>query len=234
MLDGQGQSPVQTLELVVHRDPQGLKNPRRRMHLEIGAARYPAHAGSQLGSRGERTAAHDLPGHPSGVGLLAVSGKDPGQFVLGRRVHQIRGRGARRWVHSHVERPRMREREAPFRRVELHAGNPEIEKDHVELRQAVPRQGAVESFLQQDESSPLGFQAPTRKGEGFWVAIYTVENSVRSDGLKKGTTVASEAQRTVKNPIPRLRDEQPKGGFEHDRNVPDLTSYARNRLTHRL
>ena len=66
-----------------------------------------------------RAASHDRRGDLSGLGLLAVLGKDAAQLTPLPGVHDVARRDAKVWVGAHVQRAFRAEAEAALRVSEL-------------------------------------------------------------------------------------------------------------------
>jgi hypothetical protein len=127
------QSRLDLAELIVDGDSQALKRSRRDMNVaRPGLARdRRLHGGAQIARGAERAPRHYELCDPTRPTLLPVLAEDP--FELGGAVlidDACRGElGAR--VHAHVQRSLGAEAEAALGRVELGAGDPEIEEDQV-------------------------------------------------------------------------------------------------------
>src|SRR5262249_911954 len=114
------QEAIDTLQLLVHRDPERLEDPRGRM--DAGAASWDRllDQRGQLegGSNGRATPAlHDGPGDPPGASFVGILVEDARQLLFVRRPDRRRRAAAAGAIHAHVERLVTLEREpAPFGR----------------------------------------------------------------------------------------------------------------------
>ena len=134
--------PPQHGQLVVDLHPQGLERP-------LGGVPAGATSGSRdLGveqldecCRGGEglglTAPDDRAGDLAGELLLAVVAQDPGEVTGAVGVQDVRGAGAGRLVHPHVEGRVDRVGEASLGDVELHRGDAEVEEHCVDRGQAL-------------------------------------------------------------------------------------------------
>ena len=155
-----GGQPLRELaELVVDVEAQRLERARRRMDV-AGPAMH--HAGDDVG---ERAGGRDRPfaarrddgaGDGAGAALLAEEKDDVGEVALGGLRDHV-GRRRTGGAHAHVERPVEPEREAAFRRVELHGRHADIEHDAVDRRDPEIAGNAVErSKFAADEGQAAG------------------------------------------------------------------------------
>ena len=117
---GLGERRLELSQLVVHLDPQGLKDACGRVALAANGGRHGGgdHIG-QLGGGGERTGPHDGPGDAPGQPPLPVLPEEGRQGRLGEFVDQLTGGRPRRLVHPHVEVAVAAVREAALGQVEL-------------------------------------------------------------------------------------------------------------------
>ena len=116
------QEALEALQLAIHPDAKGLERAGGRVD-PLAPPRHDApDDGGQLTGRpegGAQPRRHNRAGHPARVTLLTVLVDDIRQFLLVARVEQVRGRGAARAVHAHVERLVAPEAEPTAVRVEL-------------------------------------------------------------------------------------------------------------------
>jgi len=126
-------------ELVVDRDPDALKGPRRDVDVaRPGRARDGGFDGlREVAGGAERAPRHDELCDPAGPTFFAVPPQDALELGPVVRVYDL-GRGELGgWVHPHVERPFGAKAESARRVVELRAGQTEVEEDEVRRLEAV-------------------------------------------------------------------------------------------------
>src|SRR5436190_12572659 len=129
---------LERAELVVDRDAQRLEDAFRRMSVsEAGRGGNRGldrlHKVARPLERLLLAAAHDRLRNLPGVALLAVPLEDRRQVTFVRFVHDAGGADVGGRIHAHVERRVRRVREAPFRTVDLHRRDAEVEQDRVGL-----------------------------------------------------------------------------------------------------
>src|SRR5690606_35072240 len=128
-----GQRPLELLQLLVHRDPQRLEDPRLVLHTET-CAEDSLQDLQQVVARPERllpTPLHHLRRQPPRTPLLTVTPEHLRQLRLRGLVQQLRRRalphpGFTR--HAHVQRHTRAERESSRGLVHLPRGDPEVQQ----------------------------------------------------------------------------------------------------------
>ena len=168
------------------------------------------------------TAPDDCARDLAGVALLAVPLEDQAELSLVRLVHELAGRELGGAVHPHVERRVGGVREAPFRAVELHRGDAEVEQDRVRL-------DVVGSELVQDERE-LPAEEPGLDAAGRGLEAVEVDAGVRvavdRDQLPLAAEVGGEqarmparAERAVDDGLARAHVEELAHLLREDGNV---------------
>ena len=158
---GGGQPALELAHLVVHRHPQRLEGPGRRVARPLAPALGPGDHGGQ-GARGRQgcggAGLDDGAGDRPRLRLVAQREQKPGQLGLAQLVDEVGGtRPAAR--HAHVQGPVDLEREAALALVELEGRDAEIEDDAVDRAHADRREGLAhlaEWGMEDREGGALG------------------------------------------------------------------------------
>ena len=147
-----------------------------------------------------RSASHDRRGDLSGLGLLAVLGKDAAEIARGPAVHDVGRSEAKVRVGTHIQRASRAKAEAPLFVGKLERAEPEIQEDAVD-RCEVVRAGHVvkkrEVGTDEDGAIAEARELLCRGGKRLGIAVDPEELSARPASLEDGRGVASGADRTV-------------------------------------
>ena len=107
---GRGQGGLELAELVVDLNAQGLEDPAGGVALPAGRRRHRRrHDFGQLPRGGQWPGFHDGTGDTPGQTSLSVLPEQRRQVLYRQGVDDVGGSGARRRVHTHVERPVLTE-----------------------------------------------------------------------------------------------------------------------------
>ena len=143
------EAALESAELVVERDANGLERARRGMNAARSVpARMRRDESRELPRRRQRrrrARAHDRGCDLPRARLLAVAEQHVGELVLRRRrASHSAAVGPLRSVHPHVQGSVVREAETALRLIQLRRGDPEVEEDPGEAAFAEPwcRDGA--------------------------------------------------------------------------------------------
>ena len=168
-----GEAVRKLRHLVVDEQPERLERAGGRMDVAGPPVHHASHdVGERPGGRDRSFAArrHDGAGDGAGAALLAQEVNDIGEVALAAfRDHVGRGRAC--GAHAHVEGAVEAEREAAFRRVELHGGDAEVEHDAVDgfdpeiARDAIER---GEFALHQCQAPGCGLDLRPRRRQSPW------------------------------------------------------------------
>jgi hypothetical protein len=225
-----GQGPIESAELVVHLDPQGLERPLGRVTPGTpgsGGDRL-AHQLCQAGGRRDGCRAAlplDGLGDPAGEPLLAVLPKDPAELDHGVRVDHIGRSSSRRRVHPHVQERVAGVSEAAIVGVELERGDPEVEQHPVDAVDPEVVEDLGEGVIDGvDDRDPVAVRSQPMIGpsQRLGVAVDADQPDVGMAGQQCGG-VAAEAEGRVddngrRNPSDRI--EQLENPLKHDGDVP--------------
>ena len=203
------QPAFQRTDLVVHRDPQRLKNLRRRMRLFSAARREPLDQFRQLPRRLKfplRAVVNNRPGKPPRLAFVAKFPKNLRQFFRARAVHQIRRRQRLPVVHPHVQRAVLLETEPAFRRIQLRRTHAQIQQHAVATRRRNPsghfRKIAAPDFK---PSGKFFRQPPFCRFNRGAIAIAPRQPSSRRTRGQNARRVSSPTERPVGVTAARLR-----------------------------
>jgi hypothetical protein len=137
---GRDETLLKIRELIVHRDAQCLEDARRgidRARTLLFDAEDETAEIVGLQERLARTAPHDGRRDATGFGFFAVAHEDVAQVFLLPAVHDVGRRLFQSRVGAHVQGSRRAEAEAALWIGELDGREAEIEKDAVDLVEAV-------------------------------------------------------------------------------------------------
>lgn len=124
---------LQDGNLLIHRDPQGLKCPGSTMNpsMAVCGRHGVAYRGGKVRGRAQRaigSCANDGTSDSPGVPLLAISINHVGQLPFRQLIDKLSGCPAGPSVHSHVQRPLEAEAEPPRRIGQLHRRHTQVEE----------------------------------------------------------------------------------------------------------
>ena len=201
---GGDETLLEIRKLVVHRDAQRLEDTRGG----IGPAPallllHTEHESSEVVCREERlarTAAHDRGGYARRFGLLAVAREDVAKVVLIPAVHDVRRRDGESWIGAHVQRSFRAKAEAPLRVRELDRREAKIEKDAVELVEAVTAGQDVakrEVALSEDGAVAEAREDAVRLCERCGIDVEPEKAAIRRAPIEDGFGMPSPTDRAV-------------------------------------
>ena len=201
--EGGREALAQVRELVVHRDAQRLEDARCRIHC-ARSLRFDAEDETteivSLQERLARAASHDGRGDAPRLGLLAVAHEDVAQVFLLPAVHDVGRLLFQSRIGAHVQGSRRAEAEAPRVIGELDGRETEIEKDAVDLVEAVTAGHDVEKrevVLSKDGTiAKPGKDAP-RLFERCGIDVETEEAAGRRGAVEDRLRVSSPTDRAV-------------------------------------
>src|ERR1041385_5115433 len=139
---------LQRTNFIVHRDPQRLKNFRRRMRFAAVPRRQSLDQFGQLPRRLKRlllAILHDRSRESPRLALPAKFPENSRQFVRARFVHQPRRRQRLPRVHPHIQRPVRLKTEAALRPIQLGRTHAQVQQHSVAtaLRHPIRQLGKI-------------------------------------------------------------------------------------------
>ena len=149
-----------------------------------------------------RATPHDGRRDAAGLRLLAVLGEDATQLTLSPAVHDVgrRWSAADVWVGAHVQRARRAKAEASLRVRELDRREAEIEKDAVDLVEAVVAGHDVanrEVGMDEDRATWEPREDATGFGQGCGIDVEPEETAGRRGAVEDGLGMASPTDRAI-------------------------------------
>ena len=145
-------------------------------------------------------APHDRRGDPRRFRLFAVAREDVAEVVLIPAVHDVRRRDPKSWVGSHVQRSFRAKAEAPLRVRELDRREAKIEKDSVELVEAVTAGQDVakrEVALSEDGAVAEAREDAVRLCERCGIDVEPEKAAIRRAPIEDGFGMPSPTDRAV-------------------------------------
>ena len=147
-----------------------------------------------------RAAAHDGGRDATGLGLLAELREHAAETLVVPGVHDVCRRDAKVRVGTHIQRALRAEAEATLLVSELDRREAEVEKDPVELIEAVTPGHDVAKR----EVAPNEYRAISEPGkdtprffERFWIDVEPEEPAGRRGPIEDGLSVASPTDRAI-------------------------------------
>ena len=197
-LFGGRQPALELAQFLVDVDPDRLEGAGRRvlLHSRMMAGRL-ADDLRQLGRPFDRAAGDDRPGDPPRLPLLAIMEDDVGDLRLAGLVDEV-GCALPLLGHPHVERPVPLEGEAPFGLVELHRGDADIERDAVDLVDAVQGKRLThpgKTLRNKRQAPPVRSRQSLALSDRVGIAIEGDDSG--SSLIENGLGVAAGAERAV-------------------------------------
>ena len=217
VIQDRSQRGFELFELVIDRDPQGLKDARGGMtfprQLRPACHRLLARAASRhcLGqvagspNRLSRSPFDEIPGHPAGFGFFSELLEDVAEFLFAKAHDQVGGRFALSRVEPQIERAVGREAEAPGAIGQLVGRQPQVEQNAIDRGDVDVRQDPGEISI--TGLMEVAGKARELKGRNFQhpgVPVKTDQRPLRPDPPQNLATVAGRADRAIDHDEPRL------------------------------
>src|SRR6266567_4480733 len=228
-----GQPPFQAPQLVVHRNPQGLEGPGRRVEPLL-----PCPPGDRpLDQVGElqggldgclRPRPDDETDNPLCPALLAVLPDDPDELLFGEPVHQLHGGFSLAGVHPHVERGVLLKTESPLPAIQLVGRNPQVEQEAVdpgdaELREKLAELGEIP--VKEPRPRPKRSEPVAGRSQRRLVPVEADQDAVGGRGLQDQGRMAGAAKGPVQVNPARLWGEKAEDLRRQDRHMSKLRHY---------
>ncbi len=213
-----GKHSLDSLQLLVDRDAQGLKGSRCRVDSRLSGASTPGPSQAlhndvgQLGCASNRSGSHNGAGQTPGCPFFAVPKKQIGEIMLGQRIQQIgccRTIAAR--IEAHIQWGIGPKRETTFSCLKLHRGGPQIQQNALHLAPShsvdLRRQLRIGGL---DQLKPiLEWTKPfSALLQCMRVQIEPEQQSVRGAGLQDAGRMTAETDRAIQVAAACLRFEK--------------------------